>query len=378
KDVFASVAPIPFAGVSSTVPIFTARIAPDLAGPNALDVILALSPVGIAASATDLTQSLRFGLGAPEILRDSIQHRLTDGSSYDGGGIATADLSDPGRRIAGGGGVLNDPASPGGLWARGYGVLGSSSPFDTGRVGLIIGGDWHLDDHVVIGLALDYDHADARFADASSTRLDAYQGAGYVGWGDGPWYATGIIGAGVNEFSTTRQLAPFGLAGFATSHPNGATYDAYGEAGYRLKPAATFTLTPFLGAGYTHTSIDAFNETGAFGALAINAGTSDSFQTTLGLRVSTVIALGDGGTVVPELRIGYAHEFLDAAQTLNGSLSLTPFSVTGVNFGRDSALIGVGVTHAMSARARIFVDYDGKITGSFQEHALSAGVRVSF
>ncbi|HLJ63951.1 MAG TPA: autotransporter outer membrane beta-barrel domain-containing protein, partial [Stellaceae bacterium] len=340
---------------------------------GALDLRLALNPAGVGQSAADLTQNLRFGLEEVSVLRDSIEHRLLDGSAYDGGGIATAGLSDPGHQVAGGDGVLTDPAAPGGLWARGYGVRGTSSPFEDDRVGLVVGGDWHVSPHLVAGLALDYDHTEARFSDAATTRLDAYQGAAYVGWGEGPWYLTGLADIGINAFSTTRPLFPFGLPGVASSHPEGLTFGAGNEVGYHWHQA-NFTLTPYAGIAYTHTKLDPFNETGGEGALNVKTGTADSFAPSVGLRLSTVIH----GDIVPELRVGYSHEFLDAAQTLTGSLAGTPFSVTGVNFGRDSALVGVGVTQAINADARVFVDYDGKITGSLQQHAVSAGVRVSF
>ncbi|HLJ64596.1 MAG TPA: autotransporter outer membrane beta-barrel domain-containing protein, partial [Stellaceae bacterium] len=378
KDFFSAKAPVTVASISATTSILTPRLTPDGGNANALDLTLVPNQAGLAQSAQTLTQDLRFGLEAPLVMEESIQHRLVSGGLYDGGGVGAASLSDPGHQVAGGIGVPDgDEAGRGNLWARGYGVLGDSSPFETRRVGVLVGGDWRLDDHLVIGLALDYDHTDARFSDASSTKLDAYQGAAYAGWDEGPWYATALAGAGINEFSTTRQLASVNLAGIASSHPAGATYETYAEAGYRLK-AASLTLTPYLGAGYTHTALDGFTETGGFGALTINAGSSDSLATTLGVRASTVINLGASGTLVPELRLGYAHEFLDAAQTLNGSLFAVPFSATGVNFGRDSALVGVGVTHAVNGATRIFVDYDGKITGSFQEHAVSAGLRISF
>ncbi|HLJ63619.1 MAG TPA: autotransporter outer membrane beta-barrel domain-containing protein, partial [Stellaceae bacterium] len=372
RDIFTATTPLALAGakLTSTSSLVGVSLIPDAVNANALDLRLQLTP---APAVEDLTQNLRFGLEEVSVLRDSIEHRLLDGTAYDGGGIATASLSDPGHQVAGGGGVLADPAAPGGLWARGYGVRETSSPFEADRVGLVVGGDWHVSPHLVVGLALDYNHTEARFSDAAATRLDAYQGAAYVGWSEGPWYVTGLGGAGVNDFSTSRPLATFGLVGLATSHPTGTTYDAYGEAGYQARTGA-LTLTPYLGAGYTRTSLDGFSEAGGFGALTLNAGHSDSFETRLGLRLSTVIH----GDIVPELRVGYAHEFLDAAQTLSGALANTPFSVTGVNFGRDSALLGVGVTQAINADARVFVDYDGKITGSLQQHAVSAGVRVSF
>ena len=92
---------------------------------------------------------------------------------------------------------------------------------------------------------------------------------------------------------------------------------------------------------------DSFNETGGFGALAANVADSNSFATTLGVRVTSKMSVGAYGFVVPELRIGWNHEFLDASQTISGSLLGVPgsaFSTTGINFGRDSALVGAGVS----------------------------------
>ncbi|HLJ64265.1 MAG TPA: autotransporter domain-containing protein [Stellaceae bacterium] len=69
--------------------------------------------------------------------------------------------------------------------------------------------------------------------------------------------AAGIVNSGtisvggVNDYHTTRQLAPTGLTGFATTSPIGESYNAYGEAGYRLVHAG-YTITPYLGAGYVH------------------------------------------------------------------------------------------------------------------------------
>ncbi|HLJ65428.1 MAG TPA: hypothetical protein VKT70_15045, partial [Stellaceae bacterium] len=146
RDIFTATTPLALAGakLTSTSSLVGVSLIPDAVTANALDLRLQLTP---APAVEDLTQNLRFGLEEVSVLRDSIEHRLLDGSAYDGGGIATASLSDPGHQVAGGDGVLSDPAAPGGLWARGYGVRGTSSPFEDDRIGLILGGDWHVSPH---------------------------------------------------------------------------------------------------------------------------------------------------------------------------------------------------------------------------------------
>jgi len=93
------------------------------------------------------------------------------------------------------------------------------------------------------------------------------------------------------------------------------------------------------------------------------------------------MSMGSHGFVVPEVRIGWNHEFLDAAQTISGSLlgaQGSAFSATGINFGRDSAAIGAGVSADLSQDAKVFLDYDGKLSARQQEHALSGGMRMRF
>ncbi|HUK06475.1 MAG TPA: autotransporter domain-containing protein, partial [Stellaceae bacterium] len=76
-----------------------------------------------------------------------------------------------------------------------------------------------------------------------------------------------------------------------------------------------------------------------------------------------------GGTGVGAA--AWAHEFLDASQTLTAQLAGTaasPFTFVGTSFGRDSAVVGVGVSHEFAPGASFFVDYDGKFTGGFNQN----------
>jgi outer membrane autotransporter protein len=137
----------------------------------------------------------------------------------------------------------------------------------------------------------------------------------------------------------------------------------------------------FPNLGYMHQHVGAFTEAGSFGAFGVAPANGSSLSTTLGLRASTSIDLGSHGTLVPEVRAGWQHEFLDASQTLTAQLAGTaasPFAVVGTSFGRDSAVVGVGVSHEFAPGASFFVDYDGQFTGGFNQNSGSVGIKVKF
>ena len=93
------------------------------------------------------------------------------------------------------------------------------------------------------------------------------------------------------------------------------------------------------------------------------------------------IAIAGYGSLIPEARLGWNHEFLDAAQSLSASLigvAGSGFSSTGIAFGRDTALVGAGLSLELSPDAKVFVDYDGKLGSRLQEHSVSGGLRVRF
>ena len=55
---------------------------------------------------------------------------------------------------------------------------------------------------------------------------------------------------------------------------------------------------------HVNAHLSGFSETGGFGALSVNAADANSFQTTLGVRLTSRIAMGTSGALIPELRLG--------------------------------------------------------------------------
>ena len=95
-----------FASVTTTTSLLGATLTPDATTPNALDATVSLSRTGLAASAQDLTQDVRLGLDAPQVLTQAVQDRLVASGGVLGGWAAERRGREahhacrgPGRRI---------------------------------------------------------------------------------------------------------------------------------------------------------------------------------------------------------------------------------------------------------------------------------------
>jgi fibronectin-binding autotransporter adhesin len=284
------------------------------------------------------------------------------------------------------------PTSTGPLsvWTRAYGVFanagnsGGNAGFGQTTAGAIVGVDYQLSDQLLVGAAANYAHTTVDFNDAvGNLKVNSYQGTLYGRYEVGPWYVNGTGGVAWNNYSNVRNVALNGTS--ATGDYDGQSYTAYGETGYKLAPAMAYgmALKPFVGVGYTHIHTDRYTESGAGAAnLTVSTVDNNSLQSSLGLRASTTLSVGDGTSVlVPEVRVAWQHEFLDTSQTVNAAFAIAPtgtFTQTGAKFSRDIGVFGAGVMHQMSASTKLFLDYDAKVQGNYTAHAISAGLRLKF
>ncbi len=109
---------------------------------------------------------------------------------------------------------------------------------------------------------------------------------------------------------------------------------------------------------------------------------TNSFRTTLGARFLSRIEANQSLLLVPEVRAGWSHEFGDDNGTMQARFAGTGggsgFSVEGVRYERDMALIGAGVTAHTDGGFSVFAGYDIGVGGDQLLHTLTAGVRYAF
>jgi outer membrane protein OmpA-like peptidoglycan-associated protein len=170
---------------------------------------------------------------------------------------------------------------------------------------------------------------------------------------------------------------------FANGSYSGETFSAYGETGIELRPGnSNLKLIPLAGVGYNYIHYDDFTETGGGPAdLTLTNQTTNNLYSVLGARAQAAINIGTSAPLVPELRVTWQHEFLNANQEMNSAFAASPnaaFNIQGSKFSRDSIIAGVGISNNVSPDMKVFLDYDAKIQSGYFANAISAGLRWSF
>jgi outer membrane autotransporter protein len=87
-------------------------------------------------------------------------------------------------------------------------------------------------------------------------------------------------------------------------------------------------------------------------------------------------------TLIPQVSAAWQHEYGSVAyQVVAGFASGagTNFTVNGPEIGRDSLLVGAGVSMIWSDRFSTYVFYDGDVARTnYDSHTVTGGFRVTF
>jgi subtilase-type serine protease len=270
------------------------------------------------------------------------------------------------------------------VWARAYGNWGdldgdeNASSFDEEQYGFALGGDVRVAESVTVGLAGGYSDNELDFANGNDIDYDGFQAALYGSFDPGAFYLDALVSYAWYDHDSRRDTGPTGTA---KGDYDSEVFSVQGEAGYAfdLMPA---TVTPFLGARYTRAMTDSYDESGAGAAnLDVDSENASSFTTTLGVDLSAEFMAGEGVYIIPELRLGWEHEFNDDHQSIGANFAGVPssgFTVIGSDVARDSAIVGAGITVDIDRTWQLFLDYDGRINEDYDQHAVSGGVKLSW
>ena len=275
-------------------------------------------------------------------------------------------------------------------WLRGFGnysnVSSSSSTpygYDSTTWGIAGGVDYQATPQFLVGLGGAYGSTEANFdPDAvSNADVNTFEVGLYASYDTGGFYVDGVANYFHNSIDTKRLIDFAAIDRTAKASYDGDGFNGYGEVGYQFRTHG-FLIQPRAGLNYTYVSLGGFTEHGANGAdLKVNSNTGKSLSSMLGLRFATDVDAGDGLKVTPELRIGWQHEFLDDQQQIDARFAAAPlsdFSQKGPQVGRDTALIGLGVTGDITSSISVYIDYDGQFGSGFSGNTGSAGVRFKW
>jgi uncharacterized protein with beta-barrel porin domain len=243
------------------------------------------------------------------------------------------------------------------------------------------GVSFRMSNNLAAGVLLDYNHTDAKTDSMGShVRVDSYSPGLFATFFEKGFYANGLFTYGFNNYSNTRALGIGGLE--ATSSPSGQQYVGDLDFGYDFHPDRQWTVGPVVGIEYTHLDVDSFHESGAGPVdLTVDSQNAESLRGRIGAHV---VYLVRSGSIVfqPNFTAAFQREFLDDSFDLTSQLDLpdTPaFTTQGTNSGRNSTLIGVGVTATFDNSMSAYLNYLAEIgADDYFVQSVEGGFKANF
>ncbi|MCU4121174.1 autotransporter domain-containing protein [Variovorax sp. N23] len=281
-----------------------------------------------------------------------------------------------------------DLASRGGVegatWGRAYGAWGDDSSdgnaarTDRQSGGVIIGADTRVGPDWRVGVMGGASQSRLNLDDrAASARSDDYQ----VGlYGGRRWGALSLrTGAayGWSDADTQRSIDFTGFSDTATADRRAKTAQAFAELGWRFDlPQAS--LEPFANLAHVNVRSEAFVERSGAAALHGASENDDITFGTLGMRGSTLLALGAADATLHGT-LGWRHASGD--RTPSAKLAFvggSGFAVAGAPLARDAAVVEASVDIRLQRQLTLGVSYGAQLGDGLREHSVRAHVAWTF
>jgi outer membrane autotransporter protein len=274
-----------------------------------------------------------------------------------------------------------------GLWLQPLGQWGDQNGnegqagYKYGMGGIAGGFDYLLSANLIGGAGIGYFYTDVNLDQNSGNgKINDFAGSIYGTYFKERFYLEGVLSYGRNDYDSTRHIAFGSLQRTANNKHYGNAYSGSLEGGYNLW-AQEWIFQPLASLGYVYLDEEAFDEEGAGGAnLSVDARQTSNLRSELGLRVSRAFKV-DGGSVIPELKAAWLHDFDIDDRHITASFNGFPgaaFTVAGRDIERDGALIGAGITYLHKSGISVSLVYDGEFWGSYNSNGVYGQLRYEF
>jgi len=272
--------------------------------------------------------------------------------------------------------------------------------FDLESWGVLVGLDYRLGDHLVIGAALGYAETDADFDQSGGDfQVDGVNVLAYGLYQVGGFYLDGTLSLGWNDYDTRRRLS---ISSSIINMNDTVRADFEGRqngfsvgGGYDYAPGG-WSLGPYARYDFLRTRIDQYAEkTGRTAAeVASDPQPIDSAPLAVGDQeiISSTAALGARvsyawstpfGVVLPQIRGEWIHEFDNQSREVAASFIAdagnNTFIITTDDPDEDYFNLGAGLSAVFPHGIGAFVYYETPIAlAEVTAHYLTAGVRYEF
>lgn len=267
------------------------------------------------------------------------------------------------------------------LWAHAYGATGhiegdgNAARVDRRSSGLLIGGDAPLDENWRLGALAGYNQTSFNIAPRrSSGTSDNYHVGLYGGGSSGSVSLRSGVFYSAHDISTSRNIAIGGFADHANATYRAHTFQAFGEIANRWS-TLTGAIEPYLNLSHVRLTTSGFTEQAQGVALHAARHNTDVTFTTVGIRASRDFSFASQEMALAG-GIGWRHAFGERHALTTLDLAGTNFTVGGAAIAADAAVIDAGV-HLYSAKNAVWsLSYNGQLSSTASEHAVTARLKI--
>ncbi|NYT44968.1 autotransporter domain-containing protein [Alcaligenaceae bacterium] len=299
-------------------------------------------------------------------------------------GAPTADAS--GSAVAGS--MPRSAAYP--LWAE---VVGNWNTLDgddnaaetkSHTAGIYVGGDTAVGNGWRVGGALGF--TDGRIkADSVGSRSDvrSYTATVYGGnqWAAGNGQVNFLAGAGYTRHNIdSRRSINVGGSQTLKADYHANTVQLFTELGYAMPVGQVSTIEPYAGVAWSSQRTKDFTETGGSAALHGKGQTDDVTTLTLGLRGTTLMAVGQHDARL-SAGLGWRHASGDV--NANRTMSFVQgggaaFTVAGAPIAKNAAVVDLGAEVDVGKNAAMGLAYSGQFGNGSTDSTGSLYLKVRF
>ena len=270
---------------------------------------------------------------------------------------------------------FNTFATGSGEYSR-VGESGGANGYNLTTGGFTLGADYKFSEHFSAGINTGFARTTSKGLDSTKVTVDGAKLGAYATYytGEG-FYADGSIQGGYSNYDTQRTA----LLGTARGTTNGAEVNALIATGFDFTTDA-LRIGPVASFQYTHVGFANYQESGSLAPLDYGSQSADSLRSAIGMK-ATYEYRTHGILIRPEMRAAWQHEFGDVQYAISSSLvgGGPAFIVQGAEIGRESLLLGVGVSVHWNERASTYIYYDGELgRTNYSSNNISGGVRLEF
>jgi outer membrane autotransporter protein len=251
--------------------------------------------------------------------------------------------------------------------------------FRAKAVGAQFGLDKSFGPDLVAGIGGGYTHSFINYKQGRGEGdVDSFRVGPYATYYKDNFFIDASVSYGSHENENERDIKFGAINRTAKSDYHAWDLSGYIGGGYDF-PVKDWIVTPTTSLQYIRYRNEGFNETGAGAAgLDVDATTSQSLRGKVGVTLSTITELYKT-KIVPELFVGFAHEFIDdediSARFVRGTAKFT----TDVDDEWDNSVYyGAGISALLKENISAFVRYEGEYSSGNDIKALHVGLTLRF